>query len=697
MPLTDINYMTNYYANGFKSLDKFLEYYQKVVEKMDEYVGLDFNPTKITDQNVRTKYLIKANSNGIGAAYYAGDHVGVNNASMKTFFEMNWGGLHELAHGYQGSLGKGEMLLGEVSNNILGYYIQTDKSLYDRPGNWLGELPIIEEEKNSGRLSGKNFSEIDTTVRLYMIINLLDTFEKGTTYSKMFSWYREQLNNGRTMTNQDAYVEAIADIYNINIIPYMEAWGLNISVGLKNKMFNLNYPLINILADMVSPNLLNTIMTNENLSKKYSLVKNDILKNNNIKSNLSLEIQIDDISKLVGKILLLKDGKNIIEKHKIENSTIELANIPAGTYYLQMPILNGYSQELIYIQVNENSTNYYSYTYENLEETTFDNYLKLQLLGYNYDTIAFQLKFKNNYNKVEISYPNQSKMSGNESVIIYNSDGSIISQNYTTGGYFDFNKGTHELDLKPGYKIEIKYPVKYATKVVAYNTLLNNTVPEYYALNSTTTYTVIENGLLREDMDEEIANDIAYNQLKDYLINIIADYAKNVTENELNNKNINFDKKSYIIDAYNQLRDIDKEPFTDLINAIKRGGIPQITINTDNLEFDLGTSIDLYSLIKATDNEDGNIDKTSTKIITDFNAEKPGIYDIKYEVSDSDNNIATYTLQITILESEENNKDEDNGITNPPAVDDDNESDNDVVPPTSNDDLFNKLFSFKNL
>lgn len=595
VPLTDINYMTNYYANGFKSLDKFLEYYQKVVEKMDEYVGLDFNPTKITDQNVRTKYLIKANSNGIGAAYYAGDHVGVNNASMKTFFEMNWGGLHELAHGYQGSLGKGEMLLGEVSNNILGYYIQTDKSLYDRPGNWLGELPIIEEDKNSGRLSGKNFSEIDTTVRLYMIINLLDTFEKGTTYSKMFSWYREQLNNGRTMTNQDAYVEAIADIYNINIIPYMEAWGLNISVELKNKMFNLNYPLINILADMVSPNLLNTIMTNENLSKKYSLVKNDILKKNNVKSNLSLEIQIDDISKLVEKILLLKDGKNIIEKYKIENSTIELANIPVGTYYLQMPILNGYSQELIYIQVSENSTNYYSYTYENLEETTFDNYLKLQLLGYNYDTIAFQLKFKNNYNKVEISYPNQSKMSGNESVIIYNSDGSIISQNYTTGGYFD--------------------------------------------------------------------------------------------------------KKSYIIDAYNQLRDIDKEPFTDLINAIKRGGIPQITINTDNLEFDLGTSIDLYSLIKATDNEDGNIDidKTSTKIITDFNAEKPGIYDIKYEVSDSDNNIATYTLQIIILESEENNKDEDNGITNPPAVDDDNESDNDVVPPTSNDDLFNKLFSIKNL
>ena len=33
VPSTDIKYMTNYYKNGFPTLDKFLEYYQKVVEK----------------------------------------------------------------------------------------------------------------------------------------------------------------------------------------------------------------------------------------------------------------------------------------------------------------------------------------------------------------------------------------------------------------------------------------------------------------------------------------------------------------------------------------------------------------------------------------------------------------------------------------------------------------------------------------
>ncbi len=277
VPFRDINYMTNFYTNGFTSLDPFFDYYQKVVEKMDEYVGLDFNPVKITDQNVRTKYLIKANAHGAGAAYYAGNHVGVNNSSMASFFEMNWGGLHELAHGYQGSLGKGEMQLGEVSNNIIGHYIQTDKNIYFHPGNWLGELSSIEDERNSQRLSGKTFLDVDEPTRLYVIVNLLNSFEKGTTYGKMFSWYREQLNSRRTMTNQDAYVESIADIYNINIIPYMESWGLKISDETKSNIYQRNYPLISILKDFVDDDTLNTIMTNEDLDRKYSLVTNEVL------------------------------------------------------------------------------------------------------------------------------------------------------------------------------------------------------------------------------------------------------------------------------------------------------------------------------------------------------------------------------------------------------------------------------------
>ena len=685
VPLTDISYMTNYYANGFASLDKFLEYYQKVIEKMDEYIGLDFNPVKITDQNVRTKYVIKANANGVGAAYYAGDHVGVNNASMRSFFEMNWGGLHELAHGYQGSLGKGEMQLGEVSNNILGYYIQTDKSIYDKPGNWLGELPVIEESRNAERLSGKNFLEIDEPARLYVIINLFDSFEGPTTYAKMFSWYREQLNNGRTMTNQDAYVEAIADIHNVNILPYMDAWGLNISDEVKSKVYESNYPLINILGDMANSNDLSQIMSGEGIDRKYSLVSNDVLKKYGINSNATVDIEIDDISELQGKIALLKNGKDIIESYAIDDFTLELADVPIGTYYLQMPILYGYSQKHLYIQVKQDANNTYTYTYENLEETPYDNYLKIRLLGYNFDTIAYQLVFKDNYTKAQVSYPNQSMMSGNESVKIYNSEGSIVEQYNTVGGYFDFDRGTHEIDLKPGYKIEITYPDKYLTKVVAYNTLLNNVVPEYGAIGSTTTYTVINNGLLREDMNEEDADELAYNNLKDYLVSIIEDYASRVTEKELSNKNINFAEKTVIINAYEQLKDDDKIPYTDLINKIRRGGVPKITVIASNLEYEVGTNVNLYGLIKATDNEDGNIEinKNSTTINTKFDNQKPDTYDVTYNVKDSDNNVSSQTLQIKIIADPDD--EDDNEITPPvaPPVPDEGEDGDGGIPPVT--------------
>ncbi len=65
------------------------------------------------------------------------------------------------------------------------------------------------------------------------------------------------------MTNQDAYVEGIAELYKVNIIPYMEAWGLKISDEAKAKVYENNYPLMNILKDMVNNNTLQTVMSGE--------------------------------------------------------------------------------------------------------------------------------------------------------------------------------------------------------------------------------------------------------------------------------------------------------------------------------------------------------------------------------------------------------------------------------------------------
>ena len=156
-------------------------------------------------------------------------------------------------------------------------------------------------------------------------------------------------------------------------------------------------------------------------------------------------------------------------------------------------------------------------------------------------------------------------------------------------------------------------------------------------------------------MSEENAEDVAYAQLKVHLVGILEAYKQKVTEEELQNKRINYEEKTQIIDAYNQLREQDKIPYTSLINKIKQGGIPNITVIAQTLEFEKGTPIDVYTLIKAVDNEDGVIviDKTSTVVKTNLKNEEAGTYFVTYEVSDSDNNIGIKTIEITIMADEE--------------------------------------------
>ena len=88
VPYHDIDKITipTDFSNGFHTLDEFLYYWQEVVDFFDYCLGLDFNPENPLDQNVRSRYKVKANRHGAGAAYYSIDHVGVNDLVLLLFF-----------------------------------------------------------------------------------------------------------------------------------------------------------------------------------------------------------------------------------------------------------------------------------------------------------------------------------------------------------------------------------------------------------------------------------------------------------------------------------------------------------------------------------------------------------------------------------------------------------------------------------
>ena len=101
-----------------------------------------------------------------------------------------------------------------------------------------------------------------------------------------------------------------------------------------------------------------------------------------------------------------------------------------------------------------------------------------------------------------------------------------------------------------------------------------------------------------------------------------------------------------------RLREADQAPYTSLITSIQKGGSPIVTAKAENLEYKLGDVIDLYSLITATDNEDGQItiNKANTVIDTKLDSDIAGNYKVTYKVSDSDGNTTTKIIYIEIID-----------------------------------------------
>nr|MDE5978046.1 M60 family metallopeptidase [Turicibacter sp.] len=275
-----------YFNYSFDSLDEFLYYWQEVVDFYDECLGLEFNPDEAIDQNVRSRYTIKADKDSVGAAYYSTSHVAINSASVASFFQRNWGGLHEIAHGYQGTLGSKGMQLGEVSNNILGWYFQyysmntnrfsQNYDFYNGLGG-AGNLDLTEHTYNTKRLSGQIFSQLSDYDKLYVLLNIFESFDAHHTYTEINKWYRRYVQENGQIQTQDAYTLAIAEKYGYNIIPYFEAWGVEVSDSTKAKLEVGNYKLISILNDLVGESIAMEIKNNENLHGEFALVSNELL------------------------------------------------------------------------------------------------------------------------------------------------------------------------------------------------------------------------------------------------------------------------------------------------------------------------------------------------------------------------------------------------------------------------------------
>lgn len=680
VPFIDVDKLSNYYASGyndpFESLDAFFEYYLEVVNRMDKMLGLEFDTENPLDQNYRIKYTAVADAGVSAGAYYNGDFIAVCRYTIAPIFQYGWGTLHEIAHGYQGYLGKGannkgSIYLNETGNNVLAHYIQMDTSLYKKSDRYLGELASAEDrinatrkqkiESNEGIFNNNGGTYTNISEKMFCIINLLDNFEGPTSYGKLFSYFRKIASEQgvNAFSIPEIYAKFFATEYKANIIPYLKAWGMTFSNEVESEILKSGISAYSILSDSVSTEKLNQILTGENLTLKYGLICEEIFEKYSIKGNLKITINIDNFELIKNKPLVLCHRNKVVKVVKIASKVMEFNNLTCGTYEIKLPINFDYQNNLCSVSLTEGENEItYNYVKNSYNFSTHLTSIKINGI---YGTNGYTLAFSDDYKTGKVSFGGADLGNRNStwqekpdevfvSVTITNSNDEEIDKVEVKGNQYFINQTLNNptLNFAVGYKIKIfthkpnlvgVYSLQTGNKISAYNSTGNNIE-----------YEITENGIKLLGVDNFDEATILYNEDKTKLISLIEEYKNSASTEEIENKRINSLKKSEVICAYESLNDTDKEPYTSFINEIKKGGSPNIEVENVKIKISKGETLDLHSLINITDNEDILIENSEENVVvlTELDINKKGNYVVKYSVKDSDNNESFAEIEVVV-------------------------------------------------
>ena len=613
-PKKDVNNIQ--YFHDYTCLNDVLDYFGKVVRKMDEIAGLKMRPEKATDQNFRAKQFFKEDTGTGAGAYYNGGDGFVGLRAFYAIFQMNWGGLHEIAHGYQGIMGGGTLGLNETSNNFFALYIQRNKEIYTSP-NLLSEMVNLEnvEDKYMKIINDNgSLTKTDVSTRLYAMINLLDSFEGEKTYAKLFSYVREKVDDGTIKIGdpqQDFYSLFFADIYKTNILPFWDEIGVSISYDVQKAVMERAEKHYSILHNSVNDEeKLEEVLAGENEKLKYKLVSDEVLEKYGIKSSLKLNLNISDPSDLSGKKVLLEKNGKAIYQAEIKNSKVNFEDINSGTYIIRFPILKNYSIgfEYAYLKAGESEL---TFDYTEKDNATYTP-LKIIIAGVA-GTNGYTLTFsKNNTHAHLLLWPsnmgNQSDAWKKEtdrtfiSATIESPSGEIVDERIIKGGeFFTLTANTNlDFDIEIGTKIKIFTELPGNVGVWLVNT--NERLTEYNDTAKNFTFLVTKNGIMPEYKSHFNMSDVLYEHQRDYFLQNMEEIKEyfDGKDGVLDAKYFSVDEKDKYIECYEKLQEEDRQEYTDLYNKILAGGKPQITVLKSEITVNQGEDIDFYSCFSET-------------------------------------------------------------------------------------------------
>ena len=371
--------------SDFPSIDALLNHYEQMVKTYDYLVGISETDSSPIHRTHTTKYFVKANAHGAGAAYYSLSHTAANAATLAWFYiEKGWGANHEFGHGYQGSFMNSEaMQLGEVWNNMYAHTFE--RTYLAEEAGWLynGNRLIVEQGVFDKRVIERNgFNQLSLRHRLYFFIALKEKIG-DIPFIYFNRKYRELANAEQTdnVRNADILALLLSEGAGRNLTPYFESYYIQINDETKEK--TSKYENLIVLKDVVNTEeKANEIKDKWGLPSPYSLVSTSELEKELIVGEVNITFTIDDVDQIKNKSIIVKSGSTEITRTLITGLTFTLKDVPVGAYTLVVPngTTRAYEIKNPTLTIQENKITNQQITYTPLSKG-IGTKVTIQLLG----------------------------------------------------------------------------------------------------------------------------------------------------------------------------------------------------------------------------------------------------------------------------------------------------------------------------
>ena len=358
-PLTDLNNINR------TDLKQLLHCYDDELFPLYDYLT-GITPNRSYNDHIQGRYFIKADKNGVGSAYYSAIWSAFNGDTIKPYLTMNWLPWHEIGHGYE--FGSKDTWITDVFNNVYGTLFQNKYTNdFENRDSWVWHNNKVNTLNNTinSLNSGKSYSNLSYQSRLLMLFDLL-SYDKANVLIKVNELNRELALNHSDLSGRIGTVSAIvyANYYHLNVIPYLKWIGIPVNEIVALEIENQHYQVINSLCNMVPKDQENVVAQalgwklsdSSNIWNSMSLITPN--KINNLRSSIKITLQVNgknDLSLIKNRILSIYDGNKLIAQKEITDNNINLDNIPDGEYTAVISGKDGWTFANPYIKANGNS------------------------------------------------------------------------------------------------------------------------------------------------------------------------------------------------------------------------------------------------------------------------------------------------------------------------------------------------------